>query len=200
MMINLEEYNPKKHDKHLIAELIYQSDEELNSLVYGEQEEAIKVITALIDMEDNYYTSPYIKCVVYQEKFAGVLVGFLVNEKSQIDKSSGKAFAKAMGTWNFLKRMPLLFRMGKITSGEMDAKGYYIHTICVASQFQGLEIGRKIIEILAIDHEKLYLHVNIKKQGAQKFYKRVGFQPQSKGTINHKGKEIGTYLMEKKSS
>ena len=48
MSIKLEKYNPEKHDKHVIANLIYRSDEEMNSLVYGEQERGIKVITKLI--------------------------------------------------------------------------------------------------------------------------------------------------------
>ena len=59
MSIKLEKYNPEKHDKHAIANLIYRSDEEMNSLVYGEQERGIKVITKLMSMDNNYFSSPY---------------------------------------------------------------------------------------------------------------------------------------------
>ncbi|MCL0065303.1 GNAT family N-acetyltransferase [Dehalococcoidia bacterium] len=197
MGIRLENYNSEKHDKHVIANLIYESDEEMNSLAYGGQERGIKVITELMSMDNNYFSPPNIKCAIYEDEIVGVIVGFQVNKKSKLDTDSGKAFCKAMGFLAFLKKMPLFLRMAKITSGKMDENGYYIHTISVGPTHQGCGFGTGMIEMLAEQQNKLYLHVNINKQRAQNFYKKVGFRPRSKDTIILKGKEIGTYLMEK---
>jgi ribosomal protein S18 acetylase RimI-like enzyme len=126
-----------------------------------------------------------------------VIVGFQVNKKSKLDTDSGKAFIKAMGFLAFIKKMPLFLRMAKITAGEMDENGYYIHTISVSPSYQGRGFGTRMIEMLAEKQNKLYLHVNVLNQRAHKFYKKVGFQPRSEDMIMCKGKEIGTYLMEK---
>ena len=197
MSIKLEKYNPEKHGKHVIANLIYRSDEEMNSLVYGEQERGIKVITKLMSMDNNYFSSPYLECAIYEDEIVGAIVVFQVNKKSKLDTGSGKAFFKAMGFLAFLKKMPLFFRMSKITSGEMDENGYYIHTISVSPSYQGRGFGTCMIEMVAEKQNKLYLHVNVLNQRAQKFYKKVGFQSRSKDMMIYKRKEIGTYLMEK---
>ncbi|MFO8108918.1 MAG: hypothetical protein R6U17_00105 [Thermoplasmata archaeon] len=49
-----------------------------------------------------------------------------------------------------------------------------------------------------LDHNKLYLHVNVNNKDAQKFYDKVGFRRHSKAAIKYKGKETGTYLMVRK--
>lgn len=54
-----------------------------------------------------------------------------------------------------------------------------------------------MIEMVTEKQNKLYLHVNIHNERAVKFYKKVGFQVKSKGTMMLKGRQIGTYLMEK---
>lgn len=197
MTITLEAYNPEKHHRDTIAELIYDSDEEMHSIVYGAKEEGVRIISELMAMEDNYYSPQNIKCGVCRDEIICVIVGFPVEEKTKLDNSTGKIFAKVMGMWALLKRMPVFFRMARIMPGEMDKDGYYILGLSVIPAYQGQGFGSRMIEFLAEKHHKLYLHVNINKPRAQKFYKKVGFYPRVKGTMAYKGREIGTYLMEK---
>jgi len=155
MSIKLEKYNLEKHNKHFIANLIYISDEEMNSLVFGERKSGIKVITKLMSMDNNYFSSSYLKCAIYEDEIVGAIVAFQVNKKSKLDTDSGKAFLKAMGFLAFLKKMPLFFKMAKITSGEMDENGYYIHTISVSPSYQGRGFGTRMIEMVAEKQNKL---------------------------------------------
>lgn len=135
---------------------------------------------------------------MYEDEIVGIISGFPVKEKEKIDKISGRAFMKTMGVFSFMRKMPLFMKMGNITGGEMDEDGYYIHTISVNSSFQGRGIGREVIKKLCEKHKKIYLHVNTNKFDAQAFYRKVGFIQKHKGTTVIKGKEIGTFLMEKK--
>ncbi len=195
MDISLENYDPNKHDKQTIAELIFQSDEEINSLVYGKK--PIDVITKLLEMGDNYFSSENTYTVVSEDKIVGVIVGFPVNKKSEMDKISGKAFAKAMGTFTLLKKMPLYWKMNKIVAGEMEEEGYYIHTISVKPEYQGGGIGSQMIELMGEEHGKLYLHVNSKNSRAINFYNKNGFEEKFRGEVKYKGRCLSECLMER---
>lgn len=86
-------------------------------------------------------------------------------------------------------------KMDKITGGDMDEDGYYIHSISVSPAHRSKGIGAFMIEKLKETEKKVYLHVNINNERGQNFYKKVGFQSQSRDTIILKGKEVGTHLM-----
>ncbi|MFW6304965.1 MAG: GNAT family N-acetyltransferase [Candidatus Saliniplasma sp.] len=195
MKIKLQKYNPKKHDKHVIADLIFRSDEEMNSLVYGK--EPIDVIVKLLEIGDNYFDPSNTYLAIKEGKIVGVIVGFPVKQKSEMDKISGKAFAKAMGFLDVLKKMPLFLKMNKIVAGEMDEDGYYIHTISVSPEYQRQGIGSQMIEKFAKKYGKLYLHVNTKNPQAIKFYNKNGFQEKFRGKVKYKGKYLSECLMER---
>ncbi|QGU00296.1 hypothetical protein SYNTR_1702 [Candidatus Syntrophocurvum alkaliphilum] len=195
-MIQIEQFSLNKHDRSSIAKLIFDSDIEMNSLVYGKKEEGIRIITELLAMENNYYNPQYVKLAIIEDEVIGVIVGYPLEQKQDLDKGTGLSYSKVMGTWAFLKKIPLYNKMGRITGGEMDQKGYYIVAVCVDSNYQGTGIGRKLIEAL---HENIiYLHININNQKAYDFYKRLGFNSKNKQFITHKGKKYGTFLMERK--
>jgi len=195
MDISLENYDPNKHDKQIIAELIFRSDEEMNSLVYSK--EPIDVITKLLETGDNYFSSENTYIAVSEDKIVGVIVGFPVNKKTEMDKISGKAFAKAMGTFTLIRKMPLYWKMNKIVAGEMDEDGYYIHTISVKPEYQGRGIGSQMIELMGKEYGKLYLHVNSKNSRAINFYTKNGFEEKFRGEVKYKGRYLGECLMER---
>lgn len=171
MNITLERYDANKHDKRVLADLIFKSDEDMNSLVYGR--EPVEVIIKLLEMGNNYFSPENTHLAILEGKIVGVIVGFPVEQKSKIDKDSGKAFARTIGFFSFLRKMPLYRKMSKIVAGEMDEDGYYIHTVSVSPKYQGKGIGTHMIEMIADKHEKLYLHVNSKNDLAIEFYNKV---------------------------
>jgi len=195
MNIKFEKYDPKKHDKHLIADLIFKADEEMNSLVYGK--EPIEVIVKLLDIGNNYFDPSNTHLAINQGEIVGVVVGFPVKQKSEIDKISGKAFTKAMGIFTVLKKMPLFLKMDKIVAGDMDNDGFYIHTISVSPDHQRQGIGTHMIEKFAEKYGKLYLHVNTENPQAINFYDKNGFEEKFRGKVKYKGKYLSECLMER---
>ena len=194
--IILEHFNQKKHDKAKVADLIFRTDPELNPLVFGEK--GRKVIEQLLTMDDNYFSYPNTRCAIYNDKLAGVVVGFPLTEKERIDKSSGKAFMKTMGTTTVLKKIPFMLKLNKIVGGEMDEDGYYINQLIVDPAFQGKGLGTEIIKKLALEYGKLYLHVSTDNNGAVRFYKNNGFKENFTGSMKYRGRIYTESLMEKK--
>ncbi|MCD6301968.1 MAG: GNAT family N-acetyltransferase [Anaerolineae bacterium] len=198
MIVHIEPYDPAKHDKHAVAELIYGSDPSLNALVYGAGLEGVAVIERLVGIPDSYFCPAHTRCALLDGEIVGVIVGFPVSRKQQVDNASGRAFMQAMGAWRFLKRLPMFVRMAKLIVGEMDPAGYYIHTISISPAHQRCGIGTRLIEAAAEGQSALYLHVNMENQQAIGFYEKIGFQPKSHAKIKLHGRDAGQYLMEKR--
>lgn len=97
MSIRLENYNPEKHNEHIVATLIYSADYEFASLVFGNQEEGVQLIAKLMKMENNYFALPYVDCAIYKNEIIGVIVGFYGKQKRALDRASGKDFFRVFG-------------------------------------------------------------------------------------------------------
>ena len=197
MTLRIEPYDPAQHPMRDCAELIYGTDSSLNALVYGGGLEGVAVIEAMLGVDDGYFCREHTRCAVLDGEVVGILVGYSVSQKEQVDAASGHTFMRAMGAWRFLKRLPLFMRMAKLTGGEMDPDGYYIHTLSISPAHQRRGIGTRLIEA-AEGHSALYLHVNMENQQAISFYEKVGFQRKSQTQIVLRGRQVGEYLMEKR--
>lgn len=106
MALRMIPFSPENHRKDVVADLIYKADEEMNYLVYGEHGRGVQTIVKLMEMDQGYFNPKYIQCVVEDEEVVGVVVGYPVHKKKEIDKASGKTFSKAMGTWTLFKNFP----------------------------------------------------------------------------------------------
>ncbi len=197
MSIVLEKFDFEKHDATKVATLIYSADEETKSMVFGEKEKGIKYIEKLMRMNNNYFNPQYIYCAINESEIVGVIGGYGVDQKPVIDKASGKDFIKVFGIWSFLKRFPTLMKMDKMISKDMDEDGYYIHVVCIDERHRGKGFGTEMLKAIEREHEKLYLHVSINNDKAQKFYEKYGFKVQSEDSIVYKGKKVGTCLVKK---
>lgn len=124
-----------------------------------------------------------------------VSVGFPIREKPEIDQKSGKDFARAMGLFWFLARMPLFMRMDKMMPAVEDESGYYVHTISVDPDSRGRGFGSDKIGQVAADHGALYPHVNRDNGSAIRFYERNGFRRLAEGSMTHKERELSQVLM-----
>ena len=196
MNMKLETYDPEIHDRDKIASLIYDSDREMNSLTYGNR--PIEVIGKLLVIPHSYFTPEYTRCAVTEKGLAGVVVYYPVSKMKEVDKIAGEGFAKAMGGFSFLKRMPLYLKMSKMLGGDLDDDGMYIHTICVKSGSRGEGIGTEILKELGKENPKMYLYVNDKNENAIRFYEKNGFRRKYHGKMQYRGEELGEYLMERK--
>lgn len=193
MTFDLENYNNEKHDEHTVAQLIFESDPVFNTLVYGKN--AVAVIQGLLRLQDNFFDSRYLRCAIYEGTVVGVVVGFPVAEKAEIDRKSGKDFAPTMGFFRLLARMPLFIRMDKMMPPLEDHNGYYIHTISVSPTQRNRGFGSEMIGEIAARNGALYLHVNRDNGDAIRFYERNGFKRLAEGSMAHKGRELSQVLM-----
>ncbi|MFW5686413.1 MAG: GNAT family N-acetyltransferase [Spirochaetota bacterium] len=191
--MNLENFDERKHDRNTVARLIFESDPVFNTLVYGQG--AVAVIERMLRLGDNYFDSRNTRCAVHEGRVVGVIVGFSVSDKAEIDQKSGKDFARAMGFFRFLSRMPLFVRMDRMMPAIEDENGYYVHTISVDSDFRGRGFGSEMIEQVAAENGSLYLHVNRDNEAAIRFYERNGFERLGEGSMMHKGHELSQVLM-----
>jgi len=135
MAINLENFESQRHDRHAIARLIFESDPVFNTIVYGK--DAAGVIEGMLQLGENYFDSQYTRCAIHEGGVVGVIVGFPISEKGEIDQESGKDFARTMAFFRFLSRMPLSIRMDKMMPAVEDENSYYIHTISVDADLRG---------------------------------------------------------------
>ena len=95
MTVEFVSYDSGKHDEHTVAQLIFQSDPVFNTLVYGK--DAVAVVERMLRLGDNFFDSRYTRCAIHETSLVGVVVGFPISEKAEIDRKSGKDFARAMG-------------------------------------------------------------------------------------------------------
>mgnify|MGYP006303647803 CR=1 FL=1 len=193
MPIELDNYSGERHDEDTVARLIFESDPVFNTITYGR--DPVAVIEAMLRLGDNYFDSRYTRCAMHESRVVGVIVGFPVSEKAEIDQKSGKDFARAMGFFRFVARMPLFIRMDRMMPTVEDEDGYYVHTITVDAEYRGRGFGSEMIERVASEHGALYLHVNRDKEDTIRFYERNGFKRLAEGSMTHKGHELSQVLM-----
>ena len=198
MISNLifENYNRHKHDKQTIANLIFESDVEMNSLVYGN--DPIRVITNLLSIPQTYFLEQYTTLALLGDRIVGVLVAYPASKRAEIDKLAGQGMMKSMGFFTFLRKTPFFMRMAKMLGGEIDNDGLYIHTLCVDGEVRGQSIGSKLIQYLNEINPKMYLYVNADNHAAIRFYEKNGFKKKFHGTMKHQGQVLGEFLMERK--
>jgi ribosomal protein S18 acetylase RimI-like enzyme len=193
MAVYFENYDSSTHDQHIVAGLIFESDPVFNTLVY--RKNPVAVIEGMLRLGNSYFDTRHTQCAIQDDRVVGVIVGFPVSEKNEIDQKSGKNFARTMGFFRFLSRMPLFVRMDKMMPAVEDDHGYYIHTISVAPDFRRRGFGSEMIEMVAAEQGSLYLHVNRDNEAAVRFYERNGFKRLAEGTMIHKGHELSQLLM-----
>ena len=196
MPVTLEPYAPDRHDELRVAQLIFESDPEMNRLVYGSK--PVDVIRKLLRIPESYFVPDYLKCAMLDGQLAGVVVVYPTSKMQEIDKLAGQGFMKALGIFAFAKQFFLFMKMDKMLGGAIDDDGLYIHTLCVNSALRSAGIGSAIIRLLAEENEKMYLYVNAANDKAIRFYERNGFRRAHRGEMRHAGKTYAEYLMERR--
>jgi ribosomal protein S18 acetylase RimI-like enzyme len=135
------------------------------------------------------------KCAMLDDNLAGVVVSYPTSQMQAVDKLAGQGFMKALGFFNFIKKLLFYMKMDKMLTGNIDPDGLYIHTLCVNSDLRGQGIGSEITHALAQENGKMYLYVNAANDKAISFYKKTGFEEAAYGEMQHRGKTYGEFLM-----
>ena len=198
MNLTFENYDPKKHDSHVVTGLMYHADLEMHSLFFGSEKNCLNINKELINLEKKYLKPENIKLALLDDEIVGLAIHFNVSEKTKFDLDIGRVLVKTMGLRWVLKQISLFITARNLGGGSMEQDGRYIYNLCVNSAYRVHGIGTALINRLFEKYHRLYLHVNINNHRGQKFYKRMEFMQKSKRVITYQGKLFGEFLMEKK--
>ena len=194
MGIVMEPYDPQKHDADKVANLIFEADPTLTSLIMGERDEATDRFKVLLGVESSPWSAARTLVAILDDEIVGVLVGAMGDEKAEADRRAAE-WGRAMGLKWLLKSISIGMKMAKAVTNDVSADEYYPLALTVSAEHRGKGIGSQMMEWMLERYEKVVIDVNIEKQDAIRFYQRHGFRIVGENTINHKGRRIGNYSM-----
>ncbi|EEG78657.1 GNAT family N-acetyltransferase [Dethiobacter alkaliphilus] len=195
MALTLERYNPRRHDEHAVATLIFLADTEIMSFMFGEKGKAVGLVKKLMQLPNNHFSANHITCACLAGEVAGVIVGFDGKRKQQINKKGPLDYIKAFSLVKLLQTVPRLPAMSKIITKDVPAGNYYINSFSVDENYRGEGLGSQILQVILAKHPTVCLDVNINNHRAMKLYKNFGFKVAGENITTYGGKQIGTYLV-----
>lgn len=199
MDIEMQPYDPSRHAADRVAELIFEADPALTSLIMGEREEAVERFKLLLGISSSPWSAERTLVALLDEEVVGVLVGAMGDEKAEADRKAAE-WGRAMGLRWLLKSIRVGMKMAKAVTNDVADDEYYPLALTVSAEHRGKGIGSQMMEWILQNHDRVVIDVNIDKQDAVRFYQRHGFEIVGENTIVHKGKRIGNYSMRNKTS
>lgn len=194
--VQIEGFDPERHDDRAAADLVYSVDAELGPLVFGRtRPEAVRLIRRLMNADDTWYSPGHLTCAVSGGYVVGVAAAYPVSIRDTVDLGSARELAREMGRLRFVMKVPLLLRIGQLLGGEMDPEGCYLNVLCVHPQHRGRGIGTQLVTAAGRDHPLIYLHADSRDEGLRGFYEGLGFQVQSTREVRIAGRRRGMHLM-----
>jgi len=194
MRIVMEPYNPQKHDADKVANLIFEADPDLTSLIMGDRHEAVGRFKVLMEVESSPWSAGKTSVATIDDEIVGVLVGAMGDEKVEAD-SKAVEWGRTMGFKWLIRSVRIGMKMTNTVSNDVSADEYYPLALTVSAECRGKGIGSQMMEWILQKYEKVVIDVNIEKQDAIRFYQRHGFRIVGENTISHKGRRIGNYSM-----
>ncbi|SHH32172.1 GNAT family N-acetyltransferase [Thermosipho atlanticus] len=166
----------KKDDLLKVAELIYSTDEELFSFLFGKKEKAIFKLARLVEKESNVFSCKNIYGY-FDKELKGILIVY--DLKSRDTQGKSKDFMEVFS----LVELFILFLKSVILKNLMSLEGLeglYIQNISVDKRFRGQGLGTKLLEYCIRvakkeGYKEIYLDVE-KSNRAKNLYLRKGFK------------------------
>lgn len=160
----------KKEEAKQIVPLIVQAIEDIAFMLTGTSsiEEATPILEYYVESECNRLS--YKNCLVKVQNgtIIGVIIGYHTTELSILDREMLNIISQNLGIKN------------ATVDKEADDSDYYIDTLSVLPNYQGMGIGTELLKGL-IDYAKqkgiarVSLNVDQDKPSARKLYEKVGF-------------------------
>lgn len=188
-----------KHDTHLVAGLIYETDVSIFNFYFKNKQNASDRIKKLVEKGNSNYGYENIYVVTGEDdQVYGLL---LISHEAEEDiKNDFKVYGKTLNLWDALKFVFLDIVDGMFLS-DLEEDDFYLAAIAVDINCRGKGIGTSILEkSLNLAREKgckrVVLDVDLDNKGALKLYERVGFEIFKKKSIKWFTGEKGVYNME----
>ena len=159
-----------------------------------------ELFRALFLEEENLFSHEHVIFAVYENRIAGMLLGYDWKAKEREEKRTGWLMLKALG-FDFLRQLPA-FISAASGSGKLEEGDYYISNVAVYPEFRGKGIGKVLMlkaEELAEQSgaRRVALDVEKDNENAIRIYKRLGYSIEREHSIELGGKKYRFYRMVK---
>ncbi|WP_088043746.1 GNAT family N-acetyltransferase [Bacillus sp. EAC] len=160
----------KKEDAKQIVPLIVQAIEEIAFMLTGTSsyDEALPILEYYIRSEKNRLSYQNCLVKVHEDQIIGVIIAYNCTELSVLDREMLEIISRNLNSEN------------ATVDKEADEEDFYIDTVSVHPNFQGLGIGTELLTGL-LSHAKemgvnrVSLNVDQNKPAARRLYEKVGF-------------------------
>lgn len=182
--MDIQRFDVAKHDLDAVARLIYLTDSDISSLLFGkDMKSALECIKKLMFFGQNTFSKDYIHVALSDSRVAGVLICFDGAQKRSMDEN--KAFGKVSCNTRKIVLFLLSGSLNRILTRNIGDDELYISNISVDPDMRGKGVGSALImyaETLARKHgyRRMLLDVSTKNAGAYRLYERMGFEAYTK--------------------
>lgn len=160
----------KAEDKNLVVPLMLQAMDDLAQKFVNSKKtsDAVSLFEHFFEQKDNMYS--FENTIVCEE--GGVIIG-------SITAYDGAKLEELRQP--FLDYIKKVYHFNSPLENETEAGEFYLDTVSVASNKQGLGIGAKLIQQMAqharqLGHQKIGLLVDKNNPNAKRLYERLGFE------------------------
>jgi len=160
----------KKEDAKQIVPLIVQAIEEIAFMLTGTSsyDEALPILEYYIRSEKNRLSYQNCLVKVREDQIIGVIIAYNCTELSVLDREMLEIISRNLNSKN------------ATVDKEADDEDFYIDTVSVHPNFQGLGIGTELLNGLLsyakeIGVNRVSLNVDQNKPAARRLYEKVGF-------------------------
>ncbi|CUS26067.1 GNAT family N-acetyltransferase [Paucilactobacillus oligofermentans DSM 15707 = LMG 22743] len=160
-------------DAKMVAPLIYTvlEDMELDLILKVDKKDWIKVLEKAFKVDDHRYSYQNAFVNEYEGTVAGVAFGYPEEMEAGIDEAFDE----------FLIELGLPQDVQLFNDKEAYPNEWYLDTLSVNPDFQGLGVGTQLLEMLptfvkTMEINKIGLNVDEQNGRAEKLYRKIGYQ------------------------
>ena len=179
--MEFKKFDIKFHDLHKVATLIFETETELFSLLFGKnKDKALSRIKRVVQAGSNSFGHDYIYLAMEKNQILGLTIFYKGND---IDKRiESDKFSEAL---DFLGLIRLIFfektLINRLLTKNFDEKELYISNVCVDKNKRGMGIGKflldNVIKQTKAQHCKtIILDVSKDNHIAIDLYNKTGFK------------------------
>ncbi len=179
--MDISNFDVACHDLDAVARLIYLTDKDISSLLFGKDMQSAKeCIKKLMFIGGNSHSLEYVHVAASGRAVDGILICFDGAQKRAIDDD--RALASVSCNMRKIALLVLGRTLNHILTKDIDGDELYISNISVNPSVRGRGIGTKLVSYAkCIGKERgcksVLLDVSTKNTGAYRLYERLGFVP-----------------------
>lgn len=194
-------FNTEKHDIDTVAELIFTTDIELSSFIFGgDRDRAVSKIKRLIQIKGSCYAAENIHVADRYRQVLGVIVA--CSARGTSGSSEQRSLLSVMNAREKAKFIFLVMPLLEILIPEKLKPGeLYISNLSVKKEHRSQGVGSFLLTKITEDarregFSRLWLYASADNAGAIKLYEKTGFEVRLRRSVRLPGFKSAVYRME----